>query len=311
MKALKFVFSPIFMGIIFVVFAVSMAVATFVENDYGASAARAVIYNARWFELLFLLLVVNLAGQIVTFKLYRKEKLTVMLFHLAFIVMVTGAAITRYTGYDGIMGIREGETSSTTYSSGKYIVFELLGNDGEVAASHSKPFSVTALTDGRYSKTLSAAGEKAELTYMGYRNNVSKGIEEAAGGIPMVSFLATRDMVNGETVILEMGEKIMLGEMSVSFGTDADLSVILDQGNFFLKSPQQMRSTKMTDREVTIYEADSLVPLAPMVVYSVGDYKIVPQKMTLSGLTAIIPAVGGSGRTGSGRTRIQIIRLRI
>lgn len=306
MKALKFLFSPIFMGILFVVFAVSMAVATFVENDYGASAARAVIYNARWFELLFLLLVINLGGQIVTFKLYRKEKLTVMLFHLAFMVMVTGAAITRYSGYDGIMGIREGETSSTTYSSGKYIAFELLGKDGGVAASHSRPFSVTALTDGRYNKSLSVAGEKAELSYVGYRNNVSKGIEEVAGGVPMVSFLATRDMVSGETVVLEMGEKIMLGEMSVSFGTDADLSVVLDQDSFFLKSPQQLRSTKMTDREVTIYDADSLVPLAPMVVYSVGDYKIVPQKMTLSGLATIVPSAGGPGGQGPGALEFRL-----
>src|SRR5512133_1838061 len=306
MKALKFLFSPIFMGILFIAFAVSMAVATFMENDYGAPAARAVIYNARWFELLFLLLVVNLAGQIVTFKLYRKGKLTVMLFHLAFIVMVIGAAITRYTGYDGIMGIREGETSTTTYSSGKYIVFDLSGKDGAVAASHSQPFSVTALTDGHYRKTLNAGGEKAELSYVGYRNNVSKGIEEVAGGVPMVSFLATRDMVSGETVVLEMGEKIMLGEMSVGFGTDADLSVVLAQGSCFLKSSQQLRSTKMTDREVTIHDADSLVPLMPMVVYSIGDYKIVPQKMTLSGLASVVPADGDSGRQGPGALEFRL-----
>lgn len=294
------------MGILFIVFAVSMAVATFMENDYGAPAARAVIYNARWFELLFLLLVVNLAGQIITFKLYRKGKLTVMLFHLAFIVMVIGAAITRYTGYDGMMGIKEGETSATTYSSGKYIVFGLSGKDGAVAASHSKPFSVTALTDGSYRKTLSAGGEKAELSYVGYRNNVSRGIEEAAGGVPMVSFLATKDMVSGETVILEMGEKTMLGDMSVGFGADADLRVVLDQGSFFLKSSQQLRSTKMTDREVTIHGADSLVPLKPMVVYSIGDYKIVPQKMTLSGLASVVPADGGSGRQGPGALEFRL-----
>ncbi|HUW93749.1 MAG TPA: hypothetical protein VMV74_11345, partial [Bacteroidales bacterium] len=224
MKTVKFLFSPIFMGILFIVFAFSMAVATFVENDFGAPAAHALIYNARWFEIVFLLLVVNLAGQIITFKLYRREKLTVMLFHLSFILMVTGAAITRYTGYDGMIHIREGEISATSYSSEKYIVFELTGDDGGMVAHHSKPFAVSALIKGRYNKTLSAAGEKVTLSYVGYRNNVSKGIEETAGGIPMVSFLATRDMVSGETVVLAMGEKSMLGEMSVGFGVEADLN---------------------------------------------------------------------------------------
>ncbi|TFH48806.1 MAG: cytochrome C biogenesis protein, partial [Bacteroidia bacterium] len=134
MKAVKILFSPIFMGILFIVFGVSMAVATFVENDFGASAARALIYNSRWFELVFLLLMINLAGQIIIFKLYRREKITVMLFHLAFILMIIGAAITRYAGYDGMMGIREGEVSSTTYSAGQYLVFELTGDDGEMVA---------------------------------------------------------------------------------------------------------------------------------------------------------------------------------
>ena len=73
------------------------------------TTARSAVYNTRWFELLFLLLVINLAGQIIIYKLYRKEKITVMIFHLAFIVMIIGAAITRYTGFDGMMHIREGE----------------------------------------------------------------------------------------------------------------------------------------------------------------------------------------------------------
>ncbi|HCC71552.1 MAG TPA: cytochrome C biogenesis protein CcsB, partial [Bacteroidales bacterium] len=48
-------FSPVFTGVLFVVFIVAMAVATFIENDFGADSARQLIYNARWFELIFLL----------------------------------------------------------------------------------------------------------------------------------------------------------------------------------------------------------------------------------------------------------------
>src|SRR5512137_2019017 len=118
MKIFRFLFTPVFMGLLLIVLAIAMALATFIENDFGAEAARQVVYNTRWFELIFLLLVANLTGQIITYKLYRREKLTVMFFHIAFIVMIIGAAITRYTGFDGIVHIREGESSSTAFSSG-------------------------------------------------------------------------------------------------------------------------------------------------------------------------------------------------
>ncbi|HUW92714.1 MAG TPA: c-type cytochrome biogenesis protein CcsB, partial [Bacteroidales bacterium] len=80
----------------------------------------------------------------------------------------------------------------------------------------------------------------------------------------------------------------------------------LDQGSFFLKSAQQLRSTKMTDREVTIYDADSLVPLMPMIVYTAGDYKIVPQKLTLSGLASIVPAEHGTEKRGPGALEFRL-----
>ena len=39
-------------ALFFVLFFVSIAYATFVESDYGTVAAKALIYNAKWFELI-------------------------------------------------------------------------------------------------------------------------------------------------------------------------------------------------------------------------------------------------------------------
>ena len=127
MKALRFLISPVMMAVLFIALAASLAAATFIENDFGQEAARAAVYNTRWFELLFLLLALNLVGQIYTFRLWRREKLTVLLFHAAFIVMVAGAAITRFTGYDGMMHIREGYSSNVTFSSGNTLTLSLRG----------------------------------------------------------------------------------------------------------------------------------------------------------------------------------------
>ena len=168
MKALRFIISPMMMGILFIVLAIALAAATFIENDFGAAAARATVYNTIWFELLFLLLVVNLTGQIFLFRLWRREKLTVMLFHTAFIVMVAGAAITRYTGYDGMMHIREGEASSHTFSSGNTLAFELTDAGGQTLAAHDKPLSLAGGRHGKYRKSLDPSGEKVTLTFDRY-----------------------------------------------------------------------------------------------------------------------------------------------
>ena len=78
-------------------FAVSVAVATFLENDFGADTARAQVYDAPWFIGLLTLAGVNLLGSMIVHRVYVKGKRTILLFHLAFLLILIGAAITRYT----------------------------------------------------------------------------------------------------------------------------------------------------------------------------------------------------------------------
>ncbi|MEN8139410.1 MAG: hypothetical protein ABFR62_13370, partial [Bacteroidota bacterium] len=73
-KITDFLFSTRLMSIAIVLFAVAMAVATFVENDYGTQSAKALVYNAWWFEVLMYLLTINFIGNIFKYRLYRKEK---------------------------------------------------------------------------------------------------------------------------------------------------------------------------------------------------------------------------------------------
>ncbi|MCK5207654.1 MAG: hypothetical protein KAQ79_06530, partial [Cyclobacteriaceae bacterium] len=75
MKFFKFLFSGTFMGLLLVIFAISIGYATIIENDFDATTAKMLIYNARWFEALMLLMIVNFSGAIFTRQLYRKSKL--------------------------------------------------------------------------------------------------------------------------------------------------------------------------------------------------------------------------------------------
>src|SRR4030043_93983 len=159
MKILKLLFSPVFMGSLLIVFAVAMAVATFIENDFGSGAAYSRVYDTRWFELILILLAVNLTGQLIINRLFTKKKLTIALFHLAFILMIIGAGITRYFGWEGVIHIREGETSNLCSSNIKYLGYKVKDPNGAVTVEHSEELNIASISAGSYKKSISAGGK--------------------------------------------------------------------------------------------------------------------------------------------------------
>ncbi len=163
MKYLKFLFSPLLMGVLFVLFAASMAVATFIENDFGSSAAYSMVYNSLWFELILVLLAVNLIGQLVIFKLYTVSKLPVFLFHISFVFMIAGAAITRYFGWEGTMRIREGQEQNSCFSNEKYITYSVKDASGIVTDSEAEKYMMTSVSADNYKKILNLNGSDYEL----------------------------------------------------------------------------------------------------------------------------------------------------
>jgi cytochrome c-type biogenesis protein CcsB len=288
------------MAILFIILAIAMAVATFVENDYGPDTARAMVYDTRWFELLFLLLVINLAGQIVIYKLYRKEKLTVMVFHLAFIVMVIGAAITRYTGYEGMIHIREGETTAATFSSGNEITIELSDKDNQPVAEFSRPLSLTGGEGTLYSKTIGKGDDKVRLTIDSYFPEAARQVKESPDGVPVVSFLATPDMVTSELIVLARGEKGKIGDITIGFDAGGDVTVNIENGSFFIRAEQEVRVTRMQDMASLVCKPDTLIELIPGNVYTIAGYRIMPQTLTMSGETIPVAAHSGSGQSAGG-----------
>jgi cytochrome c-type biogenesis protein CcsB len=178
MKYIKFLFSPVLMSVLFVLFAVAMAVATFLENDFGSSAAYSMVYDTRWFELILLLLAANLVGQLIIFKLYKRAKLPVFLFHLSFILMIVGAGITRYFGWEGAIHIREGEEQNTCFSTEKYIGYSIKDNNGTIIAGNSEKYSMTSVSADNYKKTLKINDKEYELVLAKILPNASEVISK-------------------------------------------------------------------------------------------------------------------------------------
>src|SRR5699024_10883843 len=99
-KIANVLFSTRLMAALFIIFALAMAVATFLENSYSTAFARIYVYNTKWFELIMVLLALNFIGNITRFKLLRREKWPTLLFHLAFILVIIGAGVTRYFSFE-------------------------------------------------------------------------------------------------------------------------------------------------------------------------------------------------------------------
>ncbi|WP_375723722.1 cytochrome c biogenesis protein CcsA [Arcobacter sp. KX21116] len=108
--------------------AIGAGVATFIENDYGTSTARVLVYDNLWYEAVLVLTTVNLMGIIYRRKMWRQK--AKFLFHSSFVLILIGAAVTRFAGYEGIMQIREGQTQDLMYSLNPYLQVQIKQKDG-------------------------------------------------------------------------------------------------------------------------------------------------------------------------------------
>jgi cytochrome c-type biogenesis protein CcsB len=105
--------------ILFVLLALGAAIGTFIENDYGTSTARVLIYNHIWYESVLVLSIVNLSLMIIKRKMYKNK--AKFIFHVSFIFMLIGAGLTRYVGFEGIMHIKENAIENRMISLEPYL----------------------------------------------------------------------------------------------------------------------------------------------------------------------------------------------
>ncbi len=288
------------MGVLLLLFAVAMAAATFIENDFGSPAAYSMVYNTRWFELILFLLAVNLFGQIVIFKLFRKTKLTVALFHLSFILMIIGAGITRYFGWEGTMHIREGEEQKECFSNEKYIGYSVKDNNGAIITSQFEKYSMTSISADNFKKVIKTDGRNYDLVLAKIIPNASETITDSPEGEPIISLLVTKEMTSRETLILKKGDLKTTNGISIGFasGEKADLNISVDSGSFFIRSRFDLGEMNMMTQAVTFPETGKPVKLKQMQIITFHDIKIVPQQMSLNGTIKAVAVKPEEQNTG-------------
>ena len=238
------------MAVLMLIFAFAIGYATIVENDFGTMTAKAEIYNARWFEVLLGLLAINLIYNIFHYKMYTLKKAPIFIFHVAFLVVLLGAAITRYVGYEGTMHIREGMSSNTMLSSDPYIIIN--AQDMQNKAEFDKILYLSKRGDNSFEKSLSLGGKKIDVKLVEYIPNAVETLVADKNGKAIVKLMITGGGA-GKPVALEEGKYYDAGNFILDFnsGMTFDKPIIamyLKDGKLYMKHDMKLSFLKMADR---------------------------------------------------------------
>ncbi len=157
------------MLVLIVIFSIFCAIGTFLEFTYGKETAWAVIYGTKLFEFIYVLLTINLIGNIFKYKMLRIKKLSIALFHIGFVAVLLGASITRYTGYIGVMHIKEGETTNIIKTYENYI--QIKAQKGKKTYSCEFKKNISKISPNAFLVKLKIDNKYAFLIYEDYLSN--------------------------------------------------------------------------------------------------------------------------------------------
>jgi cytochrome c-type biogenesis protein CcsB len=260
-KIIAFLSSTALMVVLLFLFASSLAVATFIERDYGTDTVRKMIYNARWFELLMFLGLINIIAVTLQKKLFRREKLTLFIFHLAFVVIIVGAAITRYLGKEGTMHIREGETSRTWYTSGTYA--GIIVRDEHESLSRSYPVLFATASQNKFNHSFVTGNHKIRIEAETYIPNAEQIIVPADDGEPMIQLVTSRGE-GREELVFTQGKSLKTNHFVLTFVTtdtlipdSGSVYVFIREGIPYFIAPFQVTTLSMADRSSDTLAAGS------------------------------------------------------
>lgn len=273
-KIVNYLFSMQFMGLLLAIFATSMAVATFIENDYGTDAARSVVYNATWFEILLVLGMINLTGSIIQRKLYKKGKFTIFLFHISFVVIILGAGITRFIGYEGIMHIREGNTSNTILSDNTYLHYKITDGD---SVYDTRKVLMSELAEKNISKSFEINDKEVDIKVVDFVPNAVQSIGEDPNGVPMIELVVAGEGGRRNVVIKE-GETVPVGRNIFSLNdttNPASVQIIMEDYDIYIRTPFFFTTMSMMDQQRQVLGPDTLHSFQTRRLYSMNNQQIV------------------------------------
>lgn len=272
------------MALLLLVFAISMAVATFIENDYGTPTAKALIYEAKWFEAVMFLLILNFIGNIGRYRLFRREKWPILVFHLAFILIFIGGAITRYISFEGTMHIREGETNNEIITDKHFFKIKI-EEKGEQQNYHDVPYLMSPLHHD-FQATYDFLGkEKIVVKAVDYIQRKKDSLVSGTGK-EYLHLVSTSDMGGRQNIYLCEGDVQNINGTLVSYNRTAIEGAVEFQkkdGQLYIKTPTDAAFMTMATQATGTTKKDEFQPLVLRSLYTIDQLKLVIPEGTKKG----------------------------
>ncbi|MFD0861809.1 cytochrome c biogenesis protein CcsA [Sungkyunkwania multivorans] len=275
----KTLFSTRLMAVLFVVFSVAMIVGTGIESKYSTDTARIWIYNAKWFEAIMVFFVINFSGNIVRYRLYKREKWATLLIHLSFIFIIVGAFITRYISYEGMMPIDEGATEKVFYSEKTYLTVWV---DGEINGEPKRRVLQEAIlvTPEAIKSSLpwnkDFNGVPFSVSYEGLIDGAKEGLVEDANG---KRYLKVVEAGGGSRHdhYLEEGKVSSIHNVLFALNepTQGAINITINDSISTIESPFEGNFMRMADQLQGPLVKDSVQPLMFRSLYNAANMQFV------------------------------------
>ncbi|WBV53114.1 cytochrome c biogenesis protein [Chryseobacterium gambrini] len=275
------------MAVLLLVYAFAMAYATFLENDYGTPTAKALIYEAKWFELIMLLLILNFIGNIGRYRLWKREKWPVLVFHLAFILIFIGGAITRYISFEGTMHIREGETSNEIVTDKNFLKVQI-EEKGDVLNYKDIPYLMSPLHKD-LEATYDFHGKQVKVVAKEYVQRKKDSLLADPNGAEYLHLVST-GQTGRQNIFIKPGETKSINGTLVTFNRAIEGAVEFknEGGKLFIKTPVNASYMTMATQATGTTVKDEFQPLALRSLYSINELKlVVPEGLKKGKLMAI------------------------
>ncbi|WP_456384042.1 cytochrome c biogenesis protein CcsA [Persephonella sp.] len=295
-KAMDILFSMKTTVILLLIFGAVVGIATFIENDFGRETAYALVYGSKWLEVLMTLLTLNLIGNIFKYKMWQPKKIPLFIFHLSFVVIFIGAAITRYFGYEGMMHIREKQEQNQIFSRDPFLQIE--ARKGDKTFKLEKPLLLSVIGFNDFEETLDIDGKPLTVRYKDFIKGVKTEVKEDPNGVPIITLRASAgmdsvDLTMKEGSIEDFGSFAFIFQNPDTFRKKLEgkdfVFFYLKDGKFYLLSNLPVMWMKMSDRSQGSIKAGNEYPLSTGVLYSAGGINFVIKQAVPKGKEVVVP----------------------
>ena len=220
------------------------------ENSHDTDTAKILVYSATWFEMLLFVLTINLIGSMITNNVFKKSKISILLFHISFALILIGAGISRQFGYEGSMIIAEGESTNIMYSKDPYlqVKYGVLSSDGQIQDGYefTEYMLFSDITQGlnHFDRKLDIPVHKPlRIEYVDYKTDVVYDVLPGNGsGHEYIMLKVPKQNGGGtDTAYLKSGNIRIIGGMLMAFNNDSRTDAVQfstnDQGEVEFTAP--------------------------------------------------------------------------